>query len=39
MGKTSTRATKGQQARKGHKVNLGFEGGQMPLIRDCRNAF
>jgi len=32
-GKTSTRGHKGQQARKGHKVKLGFEGGQMPLIR------
>ncbi|HNX34912.1 MAG TPA: 50S ribosomal protein L15 [Kiritimatiellia bacterium] len=33
MGKTSTRGHKGQQARKGHKVKLGFEGGQMPLVR------
>lgn len=33
MGKTSTRGTKGQQSRKGHKVKLGFEGGQMPLLR------
>ena len=33
MGKTSTRGHKGQQARKGHKHRLGFEGGQMPLIR------
>ncbi|HOR97499.1 MAG TPA: 50S ribosomal protein L15 [Kiritimatiellia bacterium] len=33
MGKTSTRGHKGQQARKGHKYRLGFEGGQMPLIR------
>jgi large subunit ribosomal protein L15 len=33
LGKTSTRGHKGQQARKGHKVKLGFEGGQMPLIR------
>lgn len=32
-GKTSTRGHKGQQARKGHKVKLGFEGGQMPLVR------
>jgi large subunit ribosomal protein L15 len=32
-GKTSTHGHKGQQARKGHKVKLGFEGGQMPLIR------
>jgi len=33
LGKTSTHGHKGQQARKGHKVKLGFEGGQMPLIR------
>lgn len=33
MGKTSTRGNKGQNARKGHKQKLGFEGGQMPLIR------
>ncbi len=33
MGKTSTRGHKGQQARKGHKHRLGFEGGQMPLVR------
>ena len=33
MGKTSTRGHKGQQARKGHKGKLGFEGGQMPLVR------
>ena len=33
MGKTSTRGHKGQYARKGHKGKLGFEGGQMPLIR------
>jgi large subunit ribosomal protein L15 len=33
MGKTSTRGHKGQYARKGHKMKLGFEGGQMPLIR------
>jgi len=32
-GKTSTRGHKGQNARKGHKGKLGFEGGQMPLIR------
>ena len=29
MGKTSTRGHKGQNARKGHKQKLGFEGGQM----------
>ncbi len=33
MGKTSTRGAKGQNARKGHKQKLGFEGGQMPLVR------
>ena len=33
MGKTSTRGHKGQAARKGHKQQLGFEGGQMPLVR------
>ena len=32
-GKTSTHGHKGQQARKGHKHKLGFEGGQMPLMR------
>ena len=33
MGKTSTRGHKGPNARKGHKQKLGFEGGQMPLVR------
>ena len=33
MGKTATRGHKGQNARKGHKQKLGFEGGQMPLVR------
>ncbi|MBP5510910.1 MAG: 50S ribosomal protein L15 [Kiritimatiellae bacterium] len=33
MGKTSTKGQKGQMSRKGHKHKLGFEGGQMPLIR------
>ena len=33
MGKTSTRGHKGKNARKGHKQKLGFEGGQMPLVR------
>ena len=33
LGKTSTKGHKGQQSRKGHKGKLGFEGGQMPLIR------
>jgi len=32
-GKTCTRGHKGQAARKGHKVKIGFEGGQMPLMR------
>jgi large subunit ribosomal protein L15 len=32
-GKTSGRGHKGQMARSGHKRKLGFEGGQMPLIR------
>ena len=32
-GKTSGKGHKGQMARKGHKRKLGFEGGQMPLIR------
>ncbi|NLL82734.1 MAG: 50S ribosomal protein L15 [Lentisphaerae bacterium] len=33
MGKTSGRGHKGQMARKGHKHKVGFEGGQMPLMR------
>ena len=33
LGKTSGRGHKGQMARKGHKHKLGFEGGQMPLMR------
>lgn len=33
MGKTATRGTKGQWARAGGGVRLGFEGGQMPLQR------
>lgn len=32
-GKTSTRGTKGQNARSGGGVRLGFEGGQLPLIK------
>lgn len=32
-GKTSGRGHKGQKARSGGGVRLGFEGGQMPLIR------
>ncbi|OED34196.1 50S ribosomal protein L15 [PVC group bacterium (ex Bugula neritina AB1)] len=33
LGKTSGRGEKGQNARSGGGVRLGFEGGQMPLIR------
>lgn len=33
IGKTCTRGTKGQKARKSGNVRLGFEGGQMPLYR------
>lgn len=33
MGKTSTRGHKGQWARSGGGVRIGFEGGQMPLAR------
>lgn len=33
MGKTSTRGQKGQGARQGRKVPIGFEGGQLPLYR------
>jgi large subunit ribosomal protein L15 len=32
-GKTSTRGGKGQTARSGGSLRIGFEGGQMPLIR------
>ena len=32
-GKTAAKGQKGQASRKGHKHKLGFEGGQMPLIR------
>lgn len=32
-GKTSGHGHKGQMARKGHKRKLGFEGGQMRLVR------
>lgn len=32
-GKTSCRGHKGQKSRSGKKIKLGFEGGQMPLIR------
>jgi large subunit ribosomal protein L15 len=33
LGKTSGRGHKGQYARSGHKHKLGFEGGQMRMIR------
>jgi len=33
LGKTSGRGHKGQKARSGGGVRLGFEGGQMPLVR------
>lgn len=33
LGKTAGRGGKGQTARAGGKVRMGFEGGQMPLIR------
>lgn len=33
LGKTSGRGTKGQNARSGGGVRIGFEGGQMPLVR------
>lgn len=32
-GKTSGRGTKGQKSRSGYRRKLGFEGGQMPLVR------
>src|SRR5438105_14681478 len=32
-GKTSGKGNKGQKARSGGSLRLGFEGGQMPLIR------
>ena len=32
-GKTSGRGHKGQKARSGGSIRLGFEGGQMPLLR------
>ena len=32
-GKTSTRGTKGQNARTGGGVRLSFEGGQLPLVK------
>lgn len=32
-GKTAGRGHKGQKSRSGHSRSLGFEGGQMPLVR------
>ena len=32
-GKTGGRGHKGQHARSGGKIRVGFEGGQMPLVR------
>src|SRR5258708_32726508 len=36
-GKTSGRGGKGQTARSGSSIRIGFEGGQMPLIRRIPN--
>ena len=33
VGKRKGRGHKGQKARSGGKVRVGFEGGQMPLVR------
>src|SRR5215207_3171437 len=33
LGKTAGRGEKGQKSRSGHARRLGYEGGQMPLIR------
>jgi large subunit ribosomal protein L15 len=33
LGKTAGKGEKGQKSRSGYKLRLGFEGGQMPLIR------
>ena len=32
-GGSAGKGTKGQMSRKGHKRKIGFEGGQMPLVR------
>ena len=37
-GKTGGRGHKGQKARSGGGVRVGFEGGQMPLARRTRSA-
>jgi len=36
-GKTAGRGHKGQNARSGGGVRIGFEGGQMPITEDCRS--
>jgi large subunit ribosomal protein L15 len=36
LGKTSGKGHKGQNARSGGGVRIGFEGGQLPLIRKMR---
>ena len=33
LGKTAGKGEKGQKSRSGHSTRVGFEGGQMPLIR------
>jgi large subunit ribosomal protein L15 len=33
LGKTAGKGEKGQKSRSGHSLRVGFEGGQMPLIR------
>ena len=33
LGKTCGKGNKGQKARSGGKIRVGFEGGQMPLVR------
>ena len=34
-GKTAGRGQKGQKSRSGGKVRVGFEGGQMPFLREA----
>ena len=38
-GKTAGRGHKGQKARSGGKIRVGFEGGQMPLARRIQQHF
>jgi large subunit ribosomal protein L15 len=33
LGKTAGKGEKGQKSRSGHSLRVGFEGGQMPLVR------